>query len=398
VRGELVKVERKNFISGDEAIALGVKRCKPEVIAVYPITPQTVIVEKISEYVAAGEMDCQYLLAESEHSAMAISMGASMTGARTFTATSSQGLLYMAEMMHYVSGSRFPVVMVNANRTLAAPWNIFCDHRDSLSQRDNGWLQLYVENGQEALDTVIQAYKIAENPKVLTPIMVNADGYVLTHTYELVDEPSQEDVDAYLPPYETLNKFDFANPKSLCFTASPDWQTEFRYQQQEAMEYAKKVINDVDEEFGRMFGRSYGGMVEEYCVDGADFVLVAMGTVVGTSRLAVDKLRAEGKRVGLIKLRSYRPFPKEYFQKLSTRVKCVGVIDRDISFGYEGAVYTEIKAALYYPQTKVKTLNFIAGISGRDIKREDIAGMYEQMEALEEGQSVAEVQFIGLRW
>ena len=391
-------MERKNFISGDEAIALGVKRCRPEVIAVYPITPQTVIVEKLSEYVAAKEMDCQYLLAESEHSAMAISMGASMTGARTFTATSSQGLLYMAEMMHYVSGSRFPVVMVNANRTLAAPWNIFCDHRDSLSQRDNGWLQLYVENGQEALDTVIQAYKIAENPKVLTPIMVNADGYVLTHTYELVDDPSQEDVDAYLPPYETLNKFDFANPKSLCFTASPDWQTEFRYQQQEAMEQAKKVINDVDEEFGRVFGRSYGGMVEEYCVDGADFVLVAMGTVVGTSRLVVDKLRAEGKKVGLIKLRSYRPFPKEYFQKLSKRVKCVGVIDRDISFGYEGAVYTEVKAALYYPQTQVKTLNFIAGISGRDIKREDIAGMYKQMEALEEGQSVTEVQFIGLRW
>lgn len=388
----------KRFISGDEAIAIGVKLCKPEVIAAYPITPQTIIVEKLSEYAAANELKAQYLLVESEHSAMAAVMGASMMGARTFTATSSQGLLYMCEMLHYVSGSRFPVVMVNANRTVAAPWNIFGDHRDSLSQRDSGWMQLYVENAQEAIDTMIQAYRIAEHPDVLTPIMINVDGFVLTHTYELVNIPHEEDVDAFMKPFETTNKFDLKEPKSLCFTASPEWQTEFRLQQQEAMNCAKKVICDVDKEYGRKFGRSYGGMLEEYKTGDAEYVLVAMGSVVGTARLVVDKLREEGKKAGLIKLRSYRPFPKEYFANIGESVRCVGVIDRDISFGYEGAVYTEIKAALNKLGNTVRTLNFIAGISGRDIKKEYLEEMFEQMECLDSGKSVEEVQFTGLRW
>jgi len=325
-------------------------------------------------------------------------MGASMMGCRTFTATSSQGLLYMSEMLHYVSGSRFPIVMINANRTVAAPWNIYCDHRDSISERDSGWMQLYVENGQEALDTLIQAYKVAENPKILTPIMINLDGYVLTHTYELVDIPEQEDVDEFLPPYNAINKFDFNNPKSLSFTASPEWQTEFRYQQQEAMENAEKVIEEVDEEYGNKFGRSYGGMIDEYYVKDADYVIVAMGSVVGTSRLVVDELRKQGKKVGLVKIRSYRPFPKEYFKELGKKVKAVGVIDRDISFGYEGAVYSEVKSSLYTPGVNVKTINFIAGISGRDITKQYIADMFGQLEAADLGKDVEEVQFTGLRW
>lgn len=388
----------KRFISGDEAIAIGVKLCKPEVIAAYPITPQTIIVEKLSEYAASNELKAQYLLVESEHSAMAAVMGASMMGARTFTATSSQGLLYMCEMLHYVSGSRFPVVMVNANRTVAAPWNIFGDHRDSLSQRDSGWMQLYVENAQEAIDTMIQAYRIAEHHDVLTPMMINIDGFVLTHTYELVNIPREEDVDAFMKPFETKNKFDLNEPKSLCFTAAPEWQTEFRFQQQEAMECAKKVIHDVDKEYGEKFGRCYGGMLEEYKTGDAEYVLVAMGSVVGTARLVVDKLREEGKKVGLIKLRSYRPFPKEYFANINKSIRCVGVIDRDISFGYEGAVYTEIKAALSKPGSMLRTLNFIAGISGRDIKKEYLEGMFEQMELLDSGKSVEEIQYTGLRW
>jgi len=389
---------KKNFISGDEAVAYAARLCRPEVIAAYPITPQTIIIEKISEFIASDEMRCQFLLMESEHSAMAASMGASMMGCRTFTATSSQGLLYMSEMLHYVSGSRFPIVMINANRTVAAPWNIYCDHRDSISERDSGWMQLYVENGQEALDTLIQAYKIAENPKILTPIMINLDGYVLTHTYELVDIPEQEDVDEFLPPYNAINKFDFNNPKSLSFTAPPEWQTEFRYQQQEAMENAKKVIEEVDEEYGNKFGRSYGGMIDEYYVKDADYVIVAMGSVVGTSRLVVDELRKQGKKVGLVKIRSYRPFPKEYFKELGKKVKAVGVIDRDISFGYEGAVYSEVKSSLYTPGVNVKTINFIAGISGRDITKQYIADMFGQLEAADLGKDVEEVQFTGLRW
>ncbi|KJS84487.1 MAG: pyruvate ferredoxin oxidoreductase [Peptococcaceae bacterium BICA1-8] len=391
-------MEKKHFLSGDEAVAYAVKLCKPDVIAAYPITPQTVIVEKISEFVAAKEMDCQYLHVESEHSAMAASMGASLMGSRTFTATSSQGLLYMCEMLHYVSGSRFPIVMVNANRTVAAPWNIYGDHRDSLSQRDSGWIQIYVENAQEALDATIQAYKIAENSCVSLPVMVNLDGFVLTHTYELVDIPNQEMVDEFLPSFTTTNKLDFNNPKSLCFSASPEWQTEFRYQQYEAMEAAKKIINKADEEFGKIFGRYYGGMIEEYRCADADYALVAMGSVAGTTRLVVDKLREEGKKVGLVKLRSYRPFPKEYFQKLGRRVKAVGVIDRDISFGYEGAVYSDVKGALFHPGAQVKTINFIAGLSGRDITKEYLTEMYQKLEAIDKGQNIAEVQFTGLRW
>lgn len=391
-------MEKKHFLSGDEAVALAVKLCRPHVIAAYPITPQTVIVEKISEFVASGEMDCQYLHVESEHSAMAACMGASLMGSRTFTATSSQGLLYMCEMLHYVSGSRYPIVMVNANRTIAAPWNIFGDHRDSLSQRDAGWIQFYVENAQEALDATIQAYKIAEDPKVSLPVMINLDGYVLTHTYELVDVPPQELVDRFLPAFQTTNKLDFDRPKSLSFSAPPEWQTEFRFQQFEAMERAKEVINQVDKEFGRVFGRTYGGLIHEYCCRDADYVLVAMGSVAGTARIVVDQLRAKGKKVGLVKLRSYRPFPKEYFQDLGQRVQAVGVIDRDISFGYEGAVYSDVKAALYRPGAQVKTVNFIAGLSGRDITKENLAQMYEPLEALALGEKVSEIQFTGLRW
>lgn len=391
-------LNKKKFLSGDEAVATAVVLCQPHVIAAYPITPQTVIVEKLSEYLAKGELKAQYLHVESEHSALAACMGAALMGSRTFTATSSQGLLYMAEMLHYVSGSRFPVVMVNANRTLAAPWNIFADHRDSLSQRDAGWIQLYVENPQEALDTVIQAYKIAENPAVSTPVMVNLDGFVNTHTYELVEIPAAEGVKDFLPPYQTKNKLDFLNPKSLCFTASPQWQMEFRYQQYEAMENSKKIISQVDEEYGIAFGRTYGGMVEEYHVADAQYVLVAMGSVVGTARIVVDKLREQGMKVGLVKIRSYRPFPKEYFAKLGSMVQAVGVIDRDISFGYEGAVYTEVKAALATSLTSPPTINFIAGISGRDITKEDIKGMYQSLSKAGAGQGYQEIQFTGLRW
>ncbi|MFZ5944487.1 MAG: pyruvate ferredoxin oxidoreductase [Bacillota bacterium] len=393
------KLEHKRFLSGDEAVAEAVKLCRPEVVAAYPITPQTVIVEKISEFVNAGEMDCQYLHVESEHSAMAASMGASMMGSRTFTATSSQGLLYMCEMLHYVSGSRFPIVMVNANRTVAAPWNIFGDHRDSLSQRDSGWIQVYVENGQEALDMVIQGYKIAENRQVSTPIMINLDGFVLTHTYELVSIPEQHQVDSFLPPYTTTNKFDFESPKSLCFTASPEWQTEFRYQQHEAMKKAEKIIQEVDEEYGKLLGRTYGGMIEEYCCSDAEYVLVTMGSVSGTAKIIVEKLRQQGKKAGLVKLRFYRPFPKQYFQQLSKKVKAVGVIDRDLSFGYEGAVYSDVKSALLIEGSSIiKTINFIAGISGRDINKENLTAMFEQLESAVQGESVEEIQFTGLRW
>jgi pyruvate ferredoxin oxidoreductase alpha subunit len=387
-----------DFLNGDEAVAYGARLCRPHVIAVYPITPQTIVVEKISEFVANNEMTCEYIHVESEHSAMCAAMGASLVGARAFTATSSQGLAYMHEMLHYVSGSRFPIVMMNANRTLAAPWNIFGDQRDSLSQRDTGWIQAYVENGQEALDMIIQAYALAEDDRVYTPVMVNLDGFVNTHTFELVNIPTQEEVDAYLPPFKSKNAVDFHHPRSFCMTASTEWNMEFRYQQQEAMDRARGVISEVDKQFGDHFGRYYGGMVEEIRCEDADVVLVGMGSVVGTSRIVVDRLREKGLRVGLVKLRFYRPFPREYFKGLSGRVKAMGVIDRDISFGYEGAVASDIKSALASAGVVPKVINFIAGIAGRDITKENIEGMYDKLFNFTQGKDEEELQFIGLRW
>ncbi|NWF55041.1 MAG: pyruvate ferredoxin oxidoreductase [Syntrophaceae bacterium] len=387
-----------DFLNGDEAVAYGARLCRPHVIAVYPITPQTIVVEKISEFVANNEMTCEYIHVESEHSAMCAAMGASLVGARAFTATSSQGLAYMHEMLHYVSGSRFPIVMMNANRTLAAPWNIFGDQRDSLSQRDTGWIQVYVENGQEALDMIIQAYALAEDERVYTPVMVNLDGFVNTHTFELVHIPDQEEVDAFLPPFKSRNVVDFEHPRSFCMTASTEWNMEFRYQQQEAMDRARGVIAEVDKRFGDQFGRYYGGMVEEIRCEDAEVVLVGMGSVVGTSRIVVDRLREKGLKVGLVKLRFYRPFPREYFMGLSRRVKAMGIMDRDISFGYEGAVASDIKSALASAGIVPKVINFIAGIAGRDITKELIEGMYEKLFNLVQGKEEKDLQFIGLRW
>jgi len=391
-------MSKQLFLNGDEAVAYGVRLCRPAVISAYPITPQTIVVEKLSEFLAEGTMQCEYLHVESEHSAMASAMGASLSGARTFTATSSQGLAYMCEMLHYVSGSRFPIVMMNANRTLAAPWNIFGDQRDSISQRDAGWIQVYVENGQEALDMMIQAYRIAEHAEVYTPVMVNLDGFVNTHTYELVDVPDQESVDAFLPPLKSLNAVDFGTPKSYCISAGTDWNTEFRIQQQQAMDRAAQVIDEVDREFAAAFGRSYGGMVESYCMEDAEYCLVALGSANGTIKEVVDELRAQGKKAGLVKLRFLRPFPREFFVSLAKRVKGVGIVDRDLSFGYEGAVASEVKSAMQTAGTGVPALNFVAGLAGRDIHRDAIRAMFEKVERAANGEEMPHMEFIDTRW
>ena len=389
---------KRLFLNGDEAAAYGVQLCRPDVISAYPITPQTIVVEKLSEFVANGELKCQYMHVESEHSAMASAMGASMAGARTFTATSSQGLAYMCEMLHYVSGSRFPIVMMNANRTLAAPWNIFGDQRDSLAQRDSGWLQVYVENGQEALDAIIQAYRLAEDPDVYLPVMVNLDGFVNTHTYEMVEVPSQEDVDAFLPPFRSLNAIDFENPRSFCISAGTDWNMEFRQQQQQASVKAAEQIEKIDREYEEKFGRGYGGMLEEYRMDGAEVCLVALGSVNGTIKEVVDELRSEGVKAGLVKLRFIRPFPRRFFEELPARVKAVGIIDRDLSFGYEGAVGSEVKAAMQASGVFVPAVNFIAGLAGRDIPRPTIRGLYDKLLKAVAGEPAEPMEMVDVRW
>lgn len=388
----------KQFVSGDEAAAIGVKLAKPNVIAAYPITPQTIVVEKLSEYVADGQLKSEYLHVESEHSALAAVLGSSALGARSFTATSAQGLLYMAECLHYVSGARRPIVLMNANRSVAVPWSIFGDHRDTLSLLDCGWIQLYVEDAQEALDVMIQAFKIAEHPEILTPVMVNLDGFFLTHTYELVTIPDQETVDQFLPPFSTENKMDLDHPRSLCISVGPEWNTEFRCQQHVAISQAREKIIEFDREFGKLFGRSYGGLVEEYRCEDAEVVLVTLGTVTGTARMVVDKMREEGKRVGLLKIRCLRPFPVEEIILVGKRVKALGVIDRDISFGYEGAVFSEVNSALMRLDKAPKTLNFVAGLGGRNPTKADIEKAFEMLfGAVEDKGTEERVKFLDLR-
>lgn len=370
---------RKIFISGDEAVAYGVQLSRPHVIAAYPITPQTITVERLSEMVEKGEMQAEYMHVESEHSALSAAMGASTVGARTFTATSSQGLLYMVEAMHYASGGRYPIVMMNANRSVALPWSIYGDQRDSLSQLDSGWIQVYVEDAQEALDMVIQAYNIAENNKVLTPMMVNLDGFILTHTYEMVEIPDQELVDAFLPPFDTPNKMSFKNPKNMAFSSTPDDNTEFKYQQNQAMFDAIPVIEQTDLEFEQAFGRGYGGMVEHYLCDDAEVVLVTLGSITGTVRVVADQMRSEGHKVGILKIRYMRPFPEKEIMALSQKVKAIGVIDKDISFGYEGTIFTNVNSALAKANASVFKKNFIGGLGGRDITKDEIRKMYTDL-------------------
>ena len=386
----------KVFVSGDEAVALGARLARPHVVAAYPITPQTIVVERLSEMVEDGSLNAEFLHVESEHSALSASMGASSVGARTFTATSSQGLLYMAEVMHYVSGGRMPIVMMNANRSLALPWSIFGDQRDSLSLLDSGWIQVYVEDAQEALDMVIQAFKIAEHKKVLTPFMVNLDGFVLTHTYEIVDVPDQALVDDFLPSFETPNKMSIAEPKNMGFSTTPDDNMQFKYQQNKAMFDSVDIINEVDAEFGRMFGRKYSGMTEEYRLDDAEFALITLGSVTGSARLVVDELRKEGKKAGLLKIRYMRPFPEKEIRCLAEKTPFIGVLEKDISFGYEGTVFTNVNSAIAKTDKRPGLLNFIAGLGGRDISLEDIRKMFDDLENLKKGRKIKTVQFINL--
>ncbi|WP_190616064.1 transketolase C-terminal domain-containing protein [Tepiditoga spiralis] len=387
----------KKFVSGDEAVAMGVRLARPHVISAYPITPQTIVVERLSEMVEDKSLKAEFLHVESEHSAMAAAMGVSSVGARAFTATSSQGLLYMSEVMHYVSGARFPIVMMNANRSIAVPWSIYGDQRDSLSQLDSGWIQVYVEDAQEALDMIIQAYKIAENKDVLTPMMVNLDGFVLTHTYELINLPNQEKVDEFLPPIDSIVKMDINDPKSLCFSTSPEHNMEFKYKQHVAMLNAKKVIEEVDKEYGDMFGRYYDGLIEEYKTTDAEVLLLTVGSITGTARVVIDKLRKNGQKVGLIKLRYLRPFPEEELQKISSKAKVLGVLEKDVSFGYEGTVFTNVSSALSKLENQPQIYNFLGGMGGRDISKEDIEDIILKLIDAHNGKKIDRVQFVNLK-
>ncbi len=388
----------KTVILGNMATALGAKLSRAEVIPAYPITPSTLFPEKISEYVADGEMDTQFILVESEHSAMSACIGASATGARTCTATASQGLALMHEMLYIASGMRLPIVMAVANRALSAPINIWCDHQDSISERDTGWMQFYAEKNQEALDLMIMAFKIAEDKRVLIPAMVGLDAFVLTHTMESVDVPDQEEVDKFLPPYKPLyGVLDPSKPMTFGSFGTPDYYMEFKYTQTKAIEDSEKVIDEVFAQFKDAFGREYRKIMG-YKIDDADIILLTLGSMSGTARAAVDKMRAEGKKVGCAKMTVFRPFPRRELLELTRNSKVLAVVDRDISPGFGGAVFGEAAAQYTNESIKPILMNFIVGLGGRDITPSDFEKMVEKAEkALKDGKPEKMVEWINLK-
>ena len=372
----------KKFLSGNEAFAEGVRLARSQVISAYPITPQTTVVEALASMVEEGSLDCEYLHVESEHTALSAAIGAAATGARTFTATSSQGLLYMAECLTYASGGRFPIVMMNANRALALPWNIYGDQRDSLSLLDHGWIQVYAQNNQEALDLALMAYAVAEDARVSLPVMVNVDGFALTHTYESVEVPTAEEADAFLPPYATENRFNFERPVNIGYSAGPDYNSHYQYWHHRDMQAAEAVIDEVEARFAEVFGRTYPGMVEAYRCEDADFVLVTLGSVAGLARDVVDELRAAGTRAGLLRIRYLRPLPARQLAEALAGAGAVGVLEQDISFGSEGTVFTNVMSALARTGSVPPAMNFIGGLGGADISRDQMRGMFARLAAL----------------
>jgi pyruvate/2-oxoacid:ferredoxin oxidoreductase alpha subunit len=354
----------KKVMSGNKAVAYGVMLSRVQVISAYPITPQTTIVEELSRFCAKGEMEAKFIKVESEHSAMASIIASSVTGSRSFTATSSQGLALMHEMLHWAAGARLPIVLVDVNRAMGPGWNIWTDQSDSLSQRDTGWMQLYCEDNQEVLDTIIQAFRIAET--VSLPVMVVLDAFFLSHTSEIVDIPHQEEVDQFLPRFEPQYPLDTKEPRAYFGMVPPDYYMEFRYKMQEAMEETVGVARKVDEEFGGQFGRTHG-LIEPYRCEDAEAVMVTSGTVTSTARVVVERLREEGVKVGLLKVKMFRPFPMEEIKGVLKGVEKVGVIDRNISFGYGGIFAQEIRATFCNEDERPKVFGFITGLGGRDV-------------------------------
>ena len=354
----------KQFITGNHAVAEAVRLCRTQLVAAYPITPQTPIYEKLSEWEAAGELGGLMMRTESEHSAMAACLSASLAGARTFTATSSQGLALMHEMLHFASGCRAPVVMCCVNRTLAVPWAFWSDQTDSLSQRDTGWIQLYAEDGQEALDSVIQAFRIAEH--VLLPCMVVIEANYISHFMEPVEVPEQDSVDRFLPPVQIPKRFDVDNPSYVAAVVSQVQFEGFRRLSHEAMAYALEVIEQVDRDFGAHFGRKYG-LVDAVGLDGAELALVTTATITSTARVALARLREKGHRVGLVKIRVFRPFPNALLRKILEPVSKVAVLERNLSLGREGIFCSELKAALVNSDQPHQVQGYLAGIGGTNV-------------------------------
>ena len=366
----------KQFLEGSRAVAEAVKLCRPGVISAYPITPQTHIVEELAQIVSDGDLKAQFVNVESEHSAASVVLGSTATGVRSFTATSSQGLLLMLEVLFNIAGLRLPLVLTCANRAVSAPINIWNDHQDAVTVRDSGWIQLWAEDMQDCIDLHIQAYRLAEDKRVYLPVMVNMDGYILTHGLEVADMPTQEQVDKFLPAFKPLFKLDVNNPMTLGFLAGPDYYLETRYAIQKTMEDVLKIIPEVSAEFKRVFGRDRGGLIETYKTEDAEAVLVAKGSLIGTIKDTVDEMRSEGKKVGVVKVITYRPFPGQAIRDALSGIANVGVVEKSISLGSTGPLYADIKAALTKPDPKQKISGIVIGLGGRDITKAAIRDIF----------------------
>ncbi len=358
---------KRKGIEVSKAIAEAAKLARVEVVSAYPITPQTHIVEHLAELVANGELEAVYLNVESEHSALSACVGAAATGARTFTSTSAQGLELMHEILFITSSLRLPVVMVLVNRALSAPLSIWCDHSDVMAARDCGWIMLFCENGQEAVDSLIMAYRIAEDKRVLLPVIVNVDGFTLSHVIEPIEFPEQDEVDRFLPPYEALFKLDPERPVTFGAYGMPEIYTEAKYAQEMALVSSKKVIKEVMEEFGKRFGREYK-VVETYNMENSKVAFVSCGSINENIKTAIDLLKKDGLDVGLISLRLFRPFPSEEFLESLKNVKRLIVVERSMPQGATNTpIFNEICALIFTRKLDLTVENYIAGLGGRDV-------------------------------
>lgn len=370
----------KKVIIGNHAVSWGAKLARVEVVSAYPITPQTQVVEELSSMCADGDLDARFIKVESEHSAMAACIGASAAGTRAFTATSSQGLALMHELLHWAAGGRHPIVMANINRAMGPGWNIWADQNDSLSQRDTGWIQLYCENNQEVLDTTIQAFKLAES--VDLPVMLVLDAFYLSHTSEPVDIPEQELVDSFLPRREARYRLDVNDPHAFGALVRPENYMEMRWKQQEAMQRALEVHDEIAEQFHEWFGRWYGAL-EAYHVRDADLVLVTSGTITSTARHVINQRRDRGEKIGLVKAKMFRPFPSERLREMLAGIPRVAVLDRNVSPGHGGIFAEEIRSALYDLEEfrRPKLYGYVLGLGGRDVTPSVIDEVVERSRA-----------------
>ena len=373
------------IMTGNEAVAVGVKLARVKFISAYPITPQTTIVEKLATMIANRELDSRYVEVESEHSAMAAIMSSELAGVRSYTATSSQGLLYMHEMLHWAAGQRLPLIMSVVNRAIGPPWNIWSDQSDTMSQKDTGWMQVYCESNQEAMDTILMGYKIAEDHNILLPLMSMEDAFVLSHTSEPVSIPDQKAVDAFLPELDLDFSIDTEHPRGYGSYSTPDGPfMELKKDMRDSMSKSKDVIAKVTDEFSEAFGRDYSGLVEKYMMEDAEYALIASGSLASTGKFVVQKMREKGQKVGLIRIRFYRPFPDDEIFRATRNLKALGVLDRSVSFGTGGNTYIEVASSLYGRST-VPLFGFTAGIGGRDVKVDQIEGMFDTLKTGEPG-------------